>query len=53
VLTDFVFVDNLADPNPDFIATGERAVLDTGTDSFQFLLRRLQQRLALVRTQPA
>jgi len=53
VFTDLVLVDNLADPDPDFVATGERSVLDEGTDFLQFLLGRLEQRLALVPAQLA
>src|SRR5258708_33376851 len=50
VLADFVLVEDFADPHADLVATGERAVLDAGADFLQFLLRRLEQRLALVRT---
>src|SRR5260370_37861073 len=51
VLADFVLVEDFADPHADLVATGERAVLDAGADFLQFLLRRLEQRLALVRTE--
>ncbi len=33
------------------VATDKRAVLDAGVDFQKFLLRRLEQRLALVRTE--
>jgi hypothetical protein len=51
VLAGFVLVENFADPHPDFVTTYERPVLDPGADFLQFLLRRLQQRLALMRTE--
>ena len=50
MLADFVLVEDLADPHADLVAAGERAVLDAGADFPQFLLGRLEQRLALVRT---
>ena len=53
VLADFVLIDDFADPHADLVAAGERAVLDAGTDFLQFLLRRLQQCLALIPTQIA
>ena len=51
VLADFVFVEHLTDPHADLVAPGERAVVDAGPDLLQFLLGRLQQRLAFVRAQ--
>lgn len=48
VLTDFVFVDDFADPHSDLVTPGERAVLDAPLNLLQFPLARCEQRLALV-----
>jgi hypothetical protein len=48
-----VTVKDFVNPYPDFIATGERAVLNPCADALEFLLGRFQQCLALVCAQLA